>query len=93
MLDSITSALGLPTRNFMTKVVLKAAEARARSEGEKEITGTPSLNETLVFGLNSLSIGLKAFTEAILANVVVSCGDFKEIEVREMVEGGHKGRI
>ncbi|KAF6136819.1 hypothetical protein GIB67_030104 [Kingdonia uniflora] len=86
MLDSITSALGLPTGNFMTKVVLKATEARARSKGEKEITGTPSLNETLVSRFNSSSLGLKAFTEATLANVVVGCGNFKEIEVRERVD-------
>ncbi|KAF6137144.1 hypothetical protein GIB67_030908 [Kingdonia uniflora] len=67
MLLTIAFKFGLPEGKLITRVVLKAATALFRSDGDKEITSIPSLNDVLVSGLNSSRTGLVGFTATMFA--------------------------
>ncbi|KAF6157057.1 hypothetical protein GIB67_041518 [Kingdonia uniflora] len=73
MILVMSSNCGFPARKLIISVVLKAAAALFRFEGEKDITGIPSFDKIRVSGLNSSSAGF-TFFEAILTKDGIAKG-------------------
>ncbi|KAF6145559.1 hypothetical protein GIB67_037592, partial [Kingdonia uniflora] len=69
----MSSNCGFPVGKLIISVVLKAAAALFRSEGENDITGIPSFDEIRVSSLNSSSASC-TFFEATLAKDGITKG-------------------